>query len=132
MTLGFRRVVMGELFAFAASTPASTEPRQVESLRADGNSIHWTVDLPANDGQFGLMVLAQSSGCLSVTRNENLTNTRSVFREFAAISVEKYGVLPDDAPADDHLDCSSEFREHHTVSQRVADYKQVIESLQTL
>lgn len=58
-----------------------------------------------------------------------MQQARAAFGNLAALTVEKYGVRQGDNPTDDHLDCSQAFREHHTVSQRVADYRQIIESL---
>lgn len=117
------------LSAFMMPAAASADPQPFEMPRADGSIIHWTLDRPQGVERTGLLVLAQGSGCLSVEHNGNLATTRTIFGEFAALTVEKYGVEPGDNPADDHTECPEAFREHHTVSQRVADYRQVIESL---
>lgn len=115
--------------AFMMPVAASAAPQSFEMSRADGSVIHWTLDRPQGSEKTGLLVLAQGSGCLSVVNNGNLAATRTIFGGFAALTVEKYGVEPGDNPADDHTECSEAFREHHTVSQRVADYRQVIEGL---
>lgn len=117
------------LSTFMMPAVASADPQSFEMPRADGSVIHWTLDGPQDAERTGLLVLAQGSGCLSVVNNENLAMTRTIFGEFAALSVEKYGVASGDNPADDHTECSEAFREHHTVSQRIADYRQVIEGL---
>lgn len=117
------------LIAFITATSATAEPQQFETTRADGSAIHWTLDLPGNDGKFGLVVIAQGSGCAAAMQSSNLKIARSVFGNLAALTVEKYGVRPGDGPSADHMDCSDEFRAHHTMSQRVADYRQIIDSL---
>lgn len=117
------------LAVFIAVSPATAEPQSFETPRADGSLIHWTLDAPDSDGKSGLIVIAQGSGCAAAMQSPNLKLARSVFGNLTALTVEKYGVQPRDDPSDDHMDCSQAFREHHTLSQRVADYRQVIESL---
>lgn len=117
------------LAAFIAATPAMAEPRLFETPRADGSTIHWTLDVPNHGERVGLIVIAQGSGCAPAMQSHNLQMARSAFGALAALTVEKYGVRPGDKPKGDHLDCSQAFREHHTVSQRVADYLQIMESL---
>lgn len=115
--------------AFIAASPAMAEPRSLETPRPDGSVIHWTLDLPVNEGKSALVVIAQGSGCAAAMQSSNLELARSAFGNLAALTVEKYGVEPGDNPTDDHGNCSQAFREHHTVSQRVADYRQIIGSL---
>lgn len=114
--------------AFAAQAVTTVS----ETLRlpiTDGSPIHWYLDRPAGSAKMGLLVVAQGSGCQSVTRSENLAAIRLAFPEFATLMVEKHGVTAEDRPMDDHTDCSASFREHHTVSQRLSDYRQIIEGL---
>ena len=117
------------LAAFMAASPAMAEPRSFETPRTDGSAIYWTLDVPDSEGTSGLVVIAQGSGCAAAMQSPNLGLARSIFGNLAALTVEKYGVEPGDNPSDDHMDCSQVFREHHTVSQRVADYRQIIDSL---
>jgi len=120
-------LIAGCLMAFPLLALAAPELHRTS--RSDGSTIHWYLDRPPGATKTGLIVLAQGSGCLSVAHNANLSATRSAFAGVTAITVEKYGVTPGDRPRNDHGDCSREFREHHTVAQRVADYQQIISTL---
>lgn len=101
-----------------------------ESQRTDGSTIHWTLDLPATDEKVGLLVLAQGSGCEPAVSNRNLKVAQSIFENLAALMVEQYGVTQNNvSKAEDNSDCPRAFHEHQTVSQRVSDYRQIIESL---
>ncbi|MDH6232982.1 pimeloyl-ACP methyl ester carboxylesterase [Mesorhizobium soli] len=111
------------------AAPALTEPQLHETPRADGSTIHWTLDRPEGDGETALVVIAQGSGCAPAMASLSMRAARAAFAGLAALTVEKYGVDPKDSPANDHLDCSQIFRERHTVSQRIADYRQIVESL---
>ncbi|MGG4774400.1 alpha/beta hydrolase [Paenalcaligenes sp. Me52] len=112
--------------------PNAVQANRVElniATRPDSSEMYWTLDLPQQSPPTGILLLAQGSGCLSATKNENLLLARSYFPNLASLMVEKYGVLPGDTPENDHENCSDSFYAHHTVSQRVADYSQVLESL---
>lgn len=129
MKNALRCILLVALSATALPSVAIASPDHFETRRPDGSTIDWYLDKPKENGKTGLIVMAQGSGCLSVLHNENLLASRSAFSEFAVLFVEKYGVKPRDNPKDDHRDCSASFYNHHTVSQRVADYKQVIGQL---
>lgn len=117
------------LASFFVATSIAAEPQLFETARTDGSTIHWTLDLPDAGERVGLIVIAQGSGCAAAMQSGSMQQARAAFGNLAALTVEKYGVRQGDNPTDDHLDCSQAFREHHTVSQRVADYHQIIESL---
>ncbi|GHB23103.1 alpha/beta hydrolase [Pseudovibrio japonicus] len=96
------------------------------TARPDGSPLHWILDIPDSAVKgVGLVVLMQGSGCTSADHNANLTHVRSVFSGFAALRVEKYGVNPGDGSEE----CSAEFYAKHSVSQRIADYLQIINAL---
>ena len=99
--------------------------------RDDGSLIHWTLDRQHTAAKQGILVLAQGSGCLAATKNPNLERAKSLLPDFAVVTVEKYGVRPDDAPKDPFGGCSRDFYAHHTVSQRVADYQRVLAKVET-
>jgi hypothetical protein len=120
-------VLSTALSMFGLSANAVAEPYSFQTPRPDGSLIHWSLDRPAGAQQVGVIVLAQGSGCLSVDHNDNLKLARSAFADLAVVTVEKYGVEPGDDPQDDHEAYSQAFRAHHTMSQRVADYRQVID-----
>ena len=99
--------------------------------RDDGSLIHWTLDRQHTAPKQGILVLAQGSGCLAATKNPNLERAKSLLPDFAVVTVEKYGVRPDDAPKDPFGGCSPDFYAHHTISQRVADYQRVLAKVET-
>lgn len=130
MIHNLRYFVLLALAGFTATTPAVAEPQLFETPRADGSTIHWTLDLPDGGGKSGLIVLAQGSGCLPAMQSRSMQQARASFGNLAALTVEQYGVTQSDTPtAEDNSDCPKAFRENQTVSQRVSDYQQVIESL---
>jgi hypothetical protein len=115
--------------AFVCTSGAVAAPTHHTAVRPDGSHIDWQLDLPGTGTPAALLVLAQGSGCLPALQSEALALIRAAFPEFAALTVEKYGVDPGDGPSDITLDCADLYHQHHTMSQRVADYAQVIESL---
>lgn len=118
------------LFVALVAVPAQAAPLQMEASRPDGSTIHWYLDRPDTDGKIGLVVLAQGSGCQSALKNQNIALVRQMFAGFAALTVDKYGVAPGDDPADPFgKGCGAEFNAHHTMTQRVEDYAQVLKSL---
>ncbi len=100
--------------------------------RQDGSSINWTVDrqTSAREAKQGILLIAQGSGCLAATENPNITSTKRLLPEFAVLTVEKYGVESHARPSDPFNGCSNTFYSHHTVSQRVEDYKRVLVELE--
>lgn len=130
MIRSFRYFASLAFAGFVAATPAAAEPQLFEANRTDGSTIHWALDLPDYDEKVGLIVLAQGSGCLPAMQSGSMQRARAAFGSLAALTIEKYGVAPSDTPtADDNSDCPVAFHENQTVSQRVSDYQQIIESL---
>ena len=113
------------LCMLTAGAPAMAAPAR-ETVRADGSVISWSLDRRGGAGPQGILLLAQGSGCASVSENPNVERAKALLPAFAVVTVEKYGVKPHDAPADPTGDCSASFYQHHTVSQRAADYEQVL------
>ncbi|MBB4051829.1 pimeloyl-ACP methyl ester carboxylesterase [Devosia subaequoris] len=100
--------------------------RQVS--RADGTTVHYTLDTPAGDTS-GLLVLSQGSGCARAATSPNLATVRAAFPDYAALIVEKIGITPDVEIADPFSDCPAQFYDNYTVSQRVSDYRTVLDAL---
>lgn len=125
----FCRILPFAFSLLALPAVATAAPEHREAQRSDGSTVNWTLDLPDSGEKTGLIVLAQGSGCAAAMQSPSMQQARAAFGNLAALTVEKYGVQPGDNPTDDHMDCSQTFREHHTVSQRVADYRQIIDSL---
>ena len=117
-------------FSFlACGATASASPLAHSSVRPDGSIITWYLDRQTNDAHQPILVLAQGSGCTSVTSSANIKAASKLLPSAAILTVEKYGVLEGDAPKSFPEDCRSDYVAHHTISQRVADYSQVIASL---
>jgi len=125
----FRRILPFAFSLLAQPTVATAAPEHGEGQRIDGSTVSWTLDIPDSGEQVGLIVIAQGSGCAAAMQSRSMQEARAAFGNLATLTVEKYGVEIGDNPADDHMDCSQTFREHHTVSQRVEDYRQIIDSL---
>lgn len=109
--------------------PAAAEPVRRESRRSDGSVLHWAVEAPRSGEPRGVLVVAQGSGCLPTTMNPRLREFHAVAPDHAVVTVEKYGVAPQDAPKDPTEDCRPEYWAKHTITQRANDYAQVLEEL---
>ena len=110
--------------------PAEAQTDWRQSLRPDGSSIDWAIDIPATGDTYGIAVLAQGSGCLPVAKSDNIALAKKAFSGFATVIVEKYGIVPDTETDDPFRDCPSAYHAHNTASQRVADYAQIIAELE--
>lgn len=104
-------------------------PITQSSIRPDGSTITWYLDRQVGGSQQPILVLAQGSGCTSITTNANIKAAKKLLPTAAIVTVEKYGVLEGDAPKSFPEYCRPAFTAHHTISQRVADYRQVIVGL---
>lgn len=123
------RLLFGLVFALASMTSAATAaPQHAELKRPGGSEIDWYLDRQTAPPRQGILVVAQGSGCASVTTNRNVEAAKGLLPDFAVVTVEKYGVPPGALPRGPE-DCSAPFLAHHTISQRVADYQAVIEVL---
>jgi pimeloyl-ACP methyl ester carboxylesterase len=115
---------------FMACGPTAVgRPVAHSSIRPDGSTISWYLDRQAGEAQQPMLVLAQGSGCTSVTSNANIEVSKKLMPSAVIVTVEKYGVLEGDAPKAFPEDCRAAYTAHHTISQRVADYSQVIADL---
>ncbi|WP_196778821.1 hypothetical protein [Lysobacter silvisoli] len=109
----------------ASAAAGAIEPH---TLRPDGSAIRWRLDVPdAREGRVGLIVAMQGSGCEPASEGAAIEAVRAAFSGLAVVTVDKYGVEP--RPAVKTEECSAAFYRHHTLSQRVADYRQVVDSL---
>ncbi len=116
---------------FVCGSAAIGEPLVRSSVRPDGSTITWYLDRQAGEAMQPILVLGQGSGCASVRGNANIEAAKKLLPAAAIITVEKYGVLEGDAPKAFPDDCRPAYTAHHTISQRVADYRQVISNLKT-
>ena len=105
------------------------KPLAQSSVRPDGSTIIWYLDRQAGEAQQPILVLGQGSGCASVISNANIEAAKKLLPSAAIVTVEKYGVVTGDAPKAFPDDCRPAYTAHHTITQRVADYRQVISVL---
>ncbi len=99
-----------------------------EARRADGSAIYYTLDAPKGEAS-GLLVLSQGSGCARAALSPNLATVRAAFPDYAALIVEKVGITPDVEIPDPFTECPAQFLDNYTISQRVADYRTVLDAL---
>lgn len=104
----------------------STALAQDSVVRADGSALAYQLDLPEASSKYPLAVIAQGSGCVGARTSVAVQTTVSAFADMAVLTVEQYGVQPGDAGS---AVCSDEFMAQALMSQRVSDYRQVIETL---
>lgn len=100
-----------------------------ESGRLDGSTIYWSLTPPRTKHSKGILLIAQGSGCAPALTSSNVQQLIAKTTNLSVLTVEKYGVKPDDTPNNPMVDCSDVFFDHHTVSQRVADVIAVLEQL---
>jgi alpha-beta hydrolase superfamily lysophospholipase len=117
--------LIASLMAAALAASAAAQPTVPAVKRPDGSAIDWYLDRQAALPRQGILVLAQGGGCASVTLNHNIEAAKHLLPAFAVVTVDKYGVSPGDNPKPTD-ECSKVFYRRHTISQRVADYRQVI------
>ncbi len=78
-----------------------------------------------------IVLVAQGSGCAPARASSSVRMLAEILSDYAVLTIEKYGVAPNDAPADPMADCSRAYLENHTVSQRVTDARAVFQDLET-
>jgi pimeloyl-ACP methyl ester carboxylesterase len=122
--LAFMVAVLGAFNVAAQPAPPSVK-------RANGSAIDWYLDRQTGSPKQGILVVAQGSGCASVRLNHNIEVAKRLLPDFAVVTVEKYGVSPGDDPKPS-APCPALFYQRHTISQRVADYRQVIARAEAL
>jgi pimeloyl-ACP methyl ester carboxylesterase len=112
------------------SAPTLADPQALSLPRADGSLIHYTLDIPAGQSE-GLILLSQGSGCAPGAANQSLAAVRTAFANYTALIVEKIGITPADTIVDGASDCPAAFVQVYTLSQRVDDYRLVLEHVQS-
>jgi dienelactone hydrolase len=110
-------------------SPSQPATQSGTALRDDGSAIHWQLARRLADGPKPVLLVAQGSGCAPARRNANIDLLAARLPEFAVLTIEKYGVDPDSAPADSTSACAEAYYAHHTVSQSVADARRVLATL---
>ncbi len=100
-----------------------------ESIRDDGSRIYWSLTSPSTGASKGILYVAQGSGCAPASTSTNVQMLLAKTTKLSVLTVEKYGVNPDDNPSNPMQECSDMFFAHHTISQRVADVTTVLGQL---
>ncbi|EIZ77157.1 hypothetical protein WSK_4296 [Novosphingobium sp. Rr 2-17] len=112
----WRWVIALSFLAFGSA--AVGRPLAHSSVRPDGSTITWYLDRQTSEAQQPILVLAQGSGCMSVTSSANIEAAKKLVPTAAIVMVEKYGVLGGDAPKAFPEDCRPAYTAHHTISCR--------------
>src|SRR5215217_36866 len=107
--------------------PALAAPEAMKLERSNGSVVHYTLDQPTGEAK-GLLLIAQGSGCSPGTTNPSMATVRAAFDDHVAVIVEKMGVMPN-MVIDAMTDCPAEFMANYTLSQRLSDYRLVLEAL---
>ena len=93
----------------ACGSTAVGRPLAHSSIRPDGSTITWYLDRQASEVHQSILVLAQGSGCTSVTSNANIEAAKKLLPSAAIVTVEKYGVLEGDTPKAFPEDCRPDY-----------------------
>jgi pimeloyl-ACP methyl ester carboxylesterase len=128
-------VALAIAFGLAFFGPALASDERLADIaalrRADGSTIIAYVDRQGRTGPQGLLIIAQGSGCGSVQNNANIAQAKTrILSNYAVVTVEDYGVLPNAPDAFPTEHCPQAYYEHHTITQRVSDYEQVFSIVQ--
>lgn len=125
-----KSLVLSGLLLLAGTVSAHADPELRKFPRPDGSHIDvWIDETPGPSD--GLLLLAQGSGCLPAAHNANLATVRRAFPGHTAVIVEKIGVTSDAGIVDGFTDCPAAFHAAYTVSQRLDDYRTVLDELLT-
>jgi len=124
-------VFVGMVFLTACQTGAQRGPLmlEAETERPDGSQIDWTLTGRSGDVANRILYVAQGSGCLPSRASANVDLLAQAMPDYVVLTIEKYGVQPDDTPDDPINSCSESYFANHTVSQRVEDAKAVLSDL---
>lgn len=121
-------VLMGVAIALL-SPNLSANPLKSTSKRPDGSTIYWSIEHPETSTKSGILLIAHGFGCLPAVQDPSILPVKSIAPNYSVLLVEKYGVTHNDAPQNPDSSCSESYFSHHSIGQRVADVKQVIDQL---
>ena len=122
------KFLIGLVVAGLLALPAHAAGEILTLARPDGSVIHYTLDRPPGPPA-GLLLLSQGSGCAPGAKNPALATVRQAFPAYTALIVEKIGITPHALITEGHTDCPAEFVQGYTLSQRVDDYRAVLDHL---
>ena len=117
------------VLACLMSMPTQAMPEALTLSRPDGSLVHYTLDEPAGPSE-GLILLSQGSGCAPGATNQSIATVRAAFADYTALIVEKIGITPSAEIVDGASECPATFVQTYTLSQRVDDYRLVLQHLQ--
>ena len=122
------RILLTGLVGLALANPAHAEPELRRVPRPDGSLIDVWLDAPEGESQ-GLLLLAQGSGCFPARESANLATVHGAFPDYTAVMVDKIGVTTDAGIEGGFTDCPPAFHDGYTLSQRLDDYRAVLDML---
>lgn len=122
------KFLIGLVVASLLPLPAYAAAEALTLARPNGSLIHYTIDRPPGPPA-GLLLLSQGSGCAPGAKNPALATVRQAFPAYTALIVEKIGITPHALITDGNTDCPQEFVQSYTLSQRVDDYRAVLDHL---
>ncbi|WP_394253067.1 alpha/beta hydrolase [Vibrio profundi] len=124
-----RITLLTPLFIIGIANASSTT-QIVE--RQDGSSLTYYLTRSSPNQSDTLLVIMQGSNCNSVSHSSSINDQFSqVFPAADLLTVEKYGLNQDISwnPKGDSPDCPAVYIQKDSPTQRAADYRQVIESI---
>ncbi|MEM9670078.1 MAG: hypothetical protein AAF950_14240 [Pseudomonadota bacterium] len=101
------------------------------SQRPDGSLIEWRLENARPEQGNRILLIAHGSGCSPARSSSNINLLAGAATGFATLTIEKYGVSAGVAASNPSSDCTEAYFSNHTVSQRVADARQVLADLAT-
>ncbi|MEM9738667.1 MAG: hypothetical protein AAF829_02280 [Pseudomonadota bacterium] len=122
---------LGPFLAAGCQNTGNIEPSDFDGIskRSDGSIIEWRLENARPEASNKILLIAQGSGCAPARSSANVDLLANIATGFATLTIEKYGVSVDDAPANSSEDCTETYFMNHTVSQRVADARTVLADL---
>ncbi len=129
ITLCMMTCVLG--LSCSSQKPWNENSTAHETMRTDGSIIHWTLTSAVTRPAQGVLLIAQGSGCSPALSSPNVQLLIEKVPNLHVLTIEKYGVRPND-PANRSRDkCPDAYSRNHTISQRVDDAMIVLKKLRS-
>lgn len=100
-----------------------------ETMRKNGSIIHWSLTSAVIKPAQGVLLIAQGSGCSPALSGPNVQLLIEKVPNLNVLTIEKYGVHPNDSANPSHDKCPEAYYRNHTLSQRVDDAVIVLKEL---
>jgi dienelactone hydrolase len=96
---------------------------QISIPRPDGSALNFYFAEPAGKGPYSILLYLQGSSCDSSGNDAATASVLNKYEKMGRVVSEKYGVSEHDQG------CPSEYLNHNSIPQRVADYRQIFDYL---